>query len=442
MSENTSNNSESFNTISTNTSAAPSTTCTALPNSSSNISNSYNSINSNNNNVLPDSNMVQSSSHSNINRSISPVTNCQEITIPQSSIAENWCLTQIKVVKFSYIWTINNFSFCREEVGETLKSSSFSAESNDKLKWCLRINPKGLDEESKDYLSLYLLLVSCCKSEVRAKFKFSILNAKGEETKAMESQRAYKFVQGKDWGFKKFIRRDFLLDELNGLLPDDKLTLFSEVSVVADSVNISGQTSINRFKIPDCHLSDDMSELFENSNFSDVTLTCGNKEFRMHKAILSARSAVFSAMFDSQMLEGISNKVNIEDVDPETMSEVLRFIYTGKLSKIEKMADLLLPTADKYALERLKSLCEESLSSNLDIENVADTLILADLHNASQLKNQAIEFIKAQASEVIETVSWKNMVKNYPHLVAEAFKALVNQQSPNSGPCKKRFKAF
>jgi len=47
------------------------------------------------------------------------------------------------------------------------------------------VNPKGLDEESKDYLSLYLLLVSCPKSEVRAKFKFSILNAKGEETKAM-----------------------------------------------------------------------------------------------------------------------------------------------------------------------------------------------------------------------------------------------------------------
>jgi hypothetical protein len=48
--------------------------------------------------------------------------------------------------------------------------------------------------------------VSCNKSEVRAKFKFSILNAKREETKAMESQRAYRFVQGKDWGFKKFIR--------------------------------------------------------------------------------------------------------------------------------------------------------------------------------------------------------------------------------------------
>jgi speckle-type POZ protein len=153
----------------------------------------------------------------------------------------------------------------------------------------LRINPKGLDEESKDYLSLYLLLVSCCKSEVRAKFKFSILNGKGEETKAMESQRAYKFVQGKDWGFKKFIRRDFLLDELNGLLPDDKLTLYSEVSVVADSVNISGQTTMNKFKIPECRLAEDLNNLFEAPSFSDVTLTCANKEFKMHKAILACK---------------------------------------------------------------------------------------------------------------------------------------------------------
>ena len=100
-------------------------------------------------------------------------------------VAESWCYTQVKVVKFSYMWTINNFSFCREEMGEVLKSSTFSSGPNDKMKWCLRVNPKGLDDESKDYLSLYLLLVSCPKSEVRAKFKFSLLNAKREETKAM-----------------------------------------------------------------------------------------------------------------------------------------------------------------------------------------------------------------------------------------------------------------
>ena len=236
-------------------------------------------------------------------------------------------------------------------MGETLKSSTFSAGANDKLKWCLRINPKGLDEESKDYLSLYLLLVSCNKSEIRAKFKFSILNHKNEETKAMESQRAYKFVQGKDWGFKKFIRRDFLLEESNGLLPDDKLTLFCEVSVVADSVNISGQTSINKFKIPESKLSDDFNTLFESPNFSDVTLACGNREFKAHKAILAARSVVFNAMFEHEMLEGKSNHVEIKDVEAEVMSEVLRFIYTDKSNNVDKMADMLLSAADKVSFE-------------------------------------------------------------------------------------------
>ncbi len=61
-----------------------------------------------------------------------------------------------------------------------------------------------------------------------------------------ESQRAYRFVQGKDWGFKKFIRRDFLLDEANGLLPDDKLTLFCEVNWLVFLVcNFSHYSPVN-----------------------------------------------------------------------------------------------------------------------------------------------------------------------------------------------------
>jgi len=357
-------------------------------------------------------------------------------------VAENWCYTQVKVVKFSYMWTISNFSFCREEMGEVLKSSTFSAGQNDKLKWCLRVNPKGLDEESKDYLSLYLLLVSCNKSEVRAKFKFSILNAKREETKAMESQRAYRFVQGKDWGFKKFIRRDFLLDEANGLLPEDKLTLFCEVSVVADSVNISGQSNSVQFKVPECKLSDDLGSLFENSQFADVQLYCGGREFQCHKAILAARSQVFQAMFSHDMEEKKNCRVEVKDVEPDVMAELLRFIYTGKTAaNLESMAADLLAAADKYALERLKVMCEEALCNGLTVENVCDVLKIADLHSAEQLKAQAIEFINTRhVTDVMETSGWKEMVKSHPHLIAEAFKALASQQIPPMGPPRKKLK--
>ncbi|GMS89137.1 hypothetical protein PENTCL1PPCAC_11312, partial [Pristionchus entomophagus] len=214
---------------------------------------------------------------------------------PCLPVAENWCHTQVKVIKFNYMWTINNFSFCREEMGEVLKSSTFCAGVNDKLKWCLRINPKGLDEESRDYLSLYLLLMQCNKNEVRAKFKFSILNAKREETKAMESQRAYRFVQGKDWGFKKFIRRDFLLDESNGLLPDDRLSIFCEVSVVADTVNYTGQSSLTQFKMPQCSLSVDLGSIFDQPSFSDCTLVVVRPREHRH-TVVEAVSSLTSSM--------------------------------------------------------------------------------------------------------------------------------------------------
>nr|XP_050047599.1 speckle-type POZ protein-like [Dermacentor andersoni] len=363
---------------------------------------------------------------------------------PQSEVdapvAESWCYTHVRVIKFSYMWTIKNFSFCREETGEVLRSSTFSAGANDKLKWCLKLNPKGLDEGSKDYLSLFLLLISCSKSEVRAKFKFSVVNAKQEEAEVVESKKAFAFVPGKDWGFKEFIRRD-LLNEATGLLPNDKLTISCEVCVLANSVNISGQNSVIQFNVPECRLSNDFGHLFESRKFSDVIMSVNGREFYAHKAILAARSPVFAAMFEHEMEEKKQSRVEITDMDHEVLREMLRFIYTGQAPNLDSMADDLLVAADKYALERLKVMCEESLWSNLSVDTAAQVLSLADMHCAGQLKAHAIDFINARhATRVAETAGWKNIIHRQPHLVAEAFQALATQQVPPIEPPHKRFK--
>ena len=228
---------------------------------------------------------------------------------------------------------------------------------------------------------------------------------------------------------------------------------------MADSVNISGQSNsvqvgVKRFslpeskvfmilsfqfKVPDCKLSDDLGSLFENSQFADVQLYCGGREFQCHKAILAARSQVFQAMFSHDMEEKKNCRVEVKDVEPEVMAELLRFIYTGKTAaNLESMAADLLAAADKYALERLKVMCEEALCNGLTVENVCDVLKIADLHSAEQLKAQvnmleivaslkpfcqAIEFINTRhVTDVMETSGWKEMVKSHPHLIAEAFK--------------------
>ena len=122
-----------------------------------------------------------------------------------------------------------------------------------------------------------------------------------------------------------------------------------QVSVVADSVNISGQSNITQFKVPECKLSEDLGNLFDNERFSDVSLAVNGREFQAHKAILAARSPVFAAMFEHEMEERKQNRVAITDVDDEVLKEMLRFIYTGKAPNLEKMADDLLAAADKVS---------------------------------------------------------------------------------------------
>ena len=72
-------------------------------------------------------------------------------------------------------------------MGEALKSSTFYAPGpnangeEEKLQWCLKIYPKGCTTEHKGYVSVFLSLVQCNKTEVLAKFKFLLLNAEQME---------------------------------------------------------------------------------------------------------------------------------------------------------------------------------------------------------------------------------------------------------------------
>jgi speckle-type POZ protein len=196
-----------------------------------------------------------------------------------------------------------------------------------------------------------------------------------------------------------------------------------------------------QFKVPECRLSDDLGNLFDSSQFADVTLACNGREFLCHKAILTSRSQVLAAMFEHDMKERMNNRVEVKDMDPEVMAEMLRFLYTGKATNLENMAADLLAAADKYALDRLKVMCEEALCNNLTVDNVSEVLILADRHSAEQLKAQAIEFINNRhATDVMDTPGWKQMVSSNPHLVAEAFRALATQQIPPMGPPRKKLK--
>ena len=59
-------------------------------------------------------------------------------------------------MELNYDWTIEEPAFLPQKNGESFYSPIFSAKANDKIRWRLKMCPKGANEESKDHLSLFL----------------------------------------------------------------------------------------------------------------------------------------------------------------------------------------------------------------------------------------------------------------------------------------------
>ena len=51
--------------------------------------------------------------------------------------------------------------------------------------------------------------------------------------------------------------------------------------------------------------------------------------------------------------------MDIIDLDPDVLAEMLHFIYTGKTPKLDDLAGDLLGAADRYQIDKLKAACED-----------------------------------------------------------------------------------
>lgn len=341
--------------------------------------------------------------------------------------------TNITGTTCSHAWTINDFSFCLEEVNE-LKSAIFPACTNDQPKWRLNVRSSKADSKSENYVSVHLELACSTKPVRRAKFKLSILNSKREETDVLWKSPTVSFTERNNWGFKKFIPKDILIDRFDELLPEDKLTIFCEVVVFGDIEVSSGQRCVRSIKIPECQLSDDFYHLFKCELFSDVLLRAKGVDFHVHKNILAARCPEFASTCSRAAGWSDAGPVQIIDMDHNVLREFLCFIYTGGSPYLYSVAKDLLIVAKKYDLPRLLLLCEQSIFSTLSVDTAVEILIFADTQCASLLIACVINFIKAHFAEVMRTPAWKALVAERSHLVGDVCDAFADQWAASGPP--------
>ena len=160
-----------------------------------------------------------------------------------------------------------------------------------------------------------------------------------------------------------------------------------------------------------------VKSLLTNTHFADVTIKCPNAEFKAHKAILASQSPVFKKMLESDMKEQRTNVIEISDVDQAVISDMLAYFYTGSAPHIDTLDKELLDVADKYELSQLFAMCENHLKSwsEMNVTNVIELLILADMHHASYLKEACLNYIYHNSAAVHSTSQWKEL-KNSAHV--------------------------
>uniref|UniRef100_A0A0N5AJS4 BTB/POZ domain protein n=1 Tax=Syphacia muris TaxID=451379 RepID=A0A0N5AJS4_9BILA len=334
--------------------------------------------------------------------------------------SDSWSTTEVRSLQHSHVWAIRGFSQCDCRYLETsvkIKESPIPNTNVDSyLTFRIRLHPQGNKESNKDFS---FFQVFCNTNTTKYRAKFSVFNAKNEEAQTT----VYNGTQQLH-GYFEYIRRDLLITHIQ---PQDELQLVLNLTINFDTVTKTSQTQ-RPVGLPEpkfTEMARDMESFFREGRLSDFTIVASGREMRAHRAILSARSPVFAAMLEPHTEEFKNSKVNFADIEYEVMHELLTYIYSGRSPNLSNMALDLLAAADRFQLTGLKEMADQVLRSGLTVESACRYLVFADMHNAQDLKLDALKFIAQNSASIISTDGWAELVKQDPNLVTEVVSAIA-----------------
>jgi len=332
-----------------------------------------------------------------------------------------------------YKWRIRNFS--DQRIPTSTPFYTFMQEQGSNLptavRWKVRLIPVDIDVSENEVVSAQVFINSDPSQAFKVAISIAILDNNRQEVYKIGSSIYYLGREkvsdggGTTPSYKGVLLPcQELMTHRQTLLVNNCLTLIVKLRFTLTRSSIDG--SSDDFLNPPSSLSSDLSEALKISDFTDMTIVCDKKEFHCHKFILAARSEVFAAMLRHEFLEKQNSRVDVKEIDAETMDLLLYYIYTGQVQDFNKVSVVdLFKAADRYRLEDLKHICEEELIERVEASNAADILSLAHKYNAQPLKTFALKMISRNVEEVMRTLGWKELIQTDQTLLMEAFDSLA-----------------
>ncbi|XP_041364828.1 kelch-like protein 2 [Gigantopelta aegis] len=133
----------------------------------------------------------------------------------------------------------------------------------------------------------------------------------------------------------------------------------------------------------------------------DVVLVADNIEIPAHKAILSACSQYFYAMFTGEMTESKMDRITLQEIDPKALSLLIDFVYTSEIHVTEDNVQTLLPAANILQLTEVRDACCEFLQAQLHPSNSLGIQDFADIHACTELMHYAQMYTEQHFTETV-----------------------------------------
>lgn len=168
--------------------------------------------------------------------------------------------------------------------------------------------------------------------------------------------------------------------------------------------------------------------------FTDVVISVEGREFPCHRAVLSACSSYFRAMFCNDHRESRAMLVEINGIRADAMDTFLQYVYTGRARITTENVQFLFETSSLFQIGTLRDACAKFLEDQLDPCNCLGIQRFADAHSLKQLANrcrnyalqsfadvaQHEEFLDLRRDELEEYISSDEVVIGKEETVFEA----------------------
>lgn len=141
--------------------------------------------------------------------------------------------------------------------------------------------------------------------------------------------------------------------------------------------------------------------LWHSQHFCDVEISAGGFVVKAHRAVLSAGSAYFQAMFTGGLAEETQTLVEIKSIAHSIMSQLINFIYTGDIEITVENAQELVVAADMLEIHHVVHVGTNFLTKELHPTNALGIYRFAEAHHLVELLEAARDYIFANFSEVV-----------------------------------------